>query len=182
MDLTSRLAPPVSARDHLRGAPNAPIELVEYGDYECPHSARARLVVQRLERILGSQLCYVFRNFPLTQAHPNALSAALFAEGAGLQGKFWQMHDRLYENQSALEEDDLVGYAAALGLDPMRLQRDFPAAHERVREDHRHGERSGVSVTPTFFVNGLRYDGPWWDVSDFAVVLEGMANEMVAPV
>ncbi len=156
----SKLTPPVSDRDHSQGPAHAPVTLVEYGDYECPYCGEAYPVVEAIKKRLGGQLRFVFRNFPLSQAHPHAEHAAEAAEAAGDQGKFWEMHDLLYENQQALEDEDLLRYAATLGLDVPRFTRDI-AGHTpatRVREDFRSGVRSGVNGTPTFFINGVRHD------------------------
>jgi protein-disulfide isomerase len=160
-DIT-QLAVPVSKRDHIRGPFNAPATLLEYGDYECPFCAEAHFVVQAVQAALGDQMRFVFRNFPLTNVHPHAERAAEAAEAAGAQGKFWEMHDILFENQSALEDEDLAGYAAALELDVPRFIKELMAGvyAPRVREDFRSGVRSGVNGTPSFFINDFRYDGP----------------------
>jgi protein-disulfide isomerase len=117
--------------------------------------------VKEIERRLGNRLCFAYRHFPLTNAHPHAEHAAEAAEAAGAQGRFWEMHDTLFENQDALEDEDLFGYAEELGLDAERLIMEVQAsAHaSRIREDFRSGVRSGVNGTPTFFINGERYDG-----------------------
>jgi protein-disulfide isomerase len=155
------LSPPVSARDHALGPHDAPATLVEYGDYECPHCAIAHeMLGPVLERFEGS-LRFVYRNFPLREAHPNAENAAEVAESAAEQDRFWPMHDKLYENQRALSPQDLLGYASGLGLDEQKIREDLIAHrhHARVREDFTSGIRSGVSGTPTFFLNGRRLDG-----------------------
>jgi len=160
----TRLKPPVDdSRDHAKGRQDAPITLVEYGDYECPHCGRAYLAVKALQKALGPELRFVFRNFPLTHVHPHATRAAMAAEAAALQGKFWPMHDLLYENQQELEDEDLYRYAEMAGLDMDRFARDIEseAVAMRVKEDFLSGARSGVNGTPTFFVNGVRYDGSW---------------------
>ena len=108
---------PVGPRDHAKGPANAPVTLVEYGDYECPHCGRAHPIVRSIQHALGERLRFVFRNFPLTEAHPNAENAAEAAEAAGAQGKFWEMHDELFDHQDALEPLDLVTHAMRLGLD-----------------------------------------------------------------
>jgi len=168
-----RLAVPVSAHDHARGPEDAPLTLVEYGDFECPACGQAYPVVAALRRELGDRLRIVFRNFPLGTVHPHATDAALAAEAAGLQGKFWGMHDVLYENQEALEPGDLLRYAEALGLDTDRFEGDLrgEACTRRVRQDFLGGARSGVNGTPTFFVNGVRHDGPF-DFGSLADALE----------
>jgi protein-disulfide isomerase len=159
----TELTPLVSARDHAIGPEDAPVTLVEYGDYECPYCGMAYPVVKAAQRALGTQLRFVFRNFPLAEAHPHARIAAQAAEAAGAQGRFWEMHDLLFENQRALEPQDLVGYARSLGLDIPQFERDLEAATyaKKVRDDFRNGVRSGVNGTPTFFVNGDRYEGSW---------------------
>src|SRR5579862_4744139 len=156
------LTPPVSSRDHQVGPADAPVVLVEYGDYECPYCGEAEPIVEALRKSLADSLLVVFRNFPLAEMHPHAEAAAMAAESAAAQGKFWQMHDTLYAHQDALEDDDLAQYAAALGLDVHQFAKDMrDRSHENhIREDFRSGVRSGVNGTPTFFINGERYDGP----------------------
>ena len=159
----AKLKPPVGANDHGQGSAKAPITLVEYGDYECPFCGQAYPIVKALQKRLGDQVRLVFRNFPLGEMHPHAEHAAEAAEAAGAQGRFWEMHDMLYENQNALEDENLAQYAEALGLDVTRFVREMSEhTHAaRVREDFRSGVRSGVNGTPTFFVNGVRHDGPF---------------------
>jgi protein-disulfide isomerase len=162
------LALPVSpARDHIWGPPTAPVTLVEYGDYECPYCAAAHGIVRATQTSLGDELRFVFRHFPMTTVHPHAQPAAEAAEAAGAQGKFWQMHDLLYENQEQLDAPYLLGYAKALGLDVARLSGDLVThVHApKVREDFMSGVRSGVNGTPTFYINGVRHDGSWDAVS-----------------
>ena len=159
----ARLSPPVSDRDHAQGTADAALTLVEYGDYECPYCGRAYPIVQEVQRRLGAQLRFVFRNFPLGEIHPHAQHAAEVAEAAAAQGRFWEMHDALFEHQRSLDDQHLVQYAKALDLDHQRLQRDL-ASHTyagRVREDFTSGVRSGVNGTPTFFINGVRHNGAW---------------------
>jgi len=160
-DEAVRLAVPVSEHDHAQGPADAPLTLVEYGDFECPACGQAYPVVEALKREMAGRLRFVFRHFPLGTVHPNATAAALAAEAAGRQGKFWEMHDLLYENQDALEDEDLWRYAEALGLDVDRFEEDRrgEACERRVRQDFLGGARSGVNGTPTFFVNGVRHDG-----------------------
>jgi len=152
---------PLPDRDHIKGPIDAPIALVEYGDYECPYCGEAYPIVKAIQKRLGDRLCFAFRNFPLVNSHPHAAHAAEAAEAASAQGRFWEMHDLLYENQGALEDAYLVGYAATLGLDAERLIKEvLDGAHTaRVREDFRSGARLGVNGTPSFFINGVRYDG-----------------------
>ena len=158
-----RLTVPVSARDHILGPITAPVTLVEYGDYECPQCGQAHHMVKQLHQLLGRQLCFVFRHFPLTMIHPHAQQAAEAAEAAAVQGKFWEMHYMLFEHQHALDADDLVRYAAALGLDLARFSSELIGhVHAaRVREDFMSGVRSGVNGTPTFFINGVRHNGSY---------------------
>jgi protein-disulfide isomerase len=141
----------------------ARVTLVEYGDYECPSCGEAYPIIQAVQQRLGEQVRVVFRNFPLFELHPNARLAAYAAEAAALQGRFWEMHGLLYENQESLEPDDLIGYAELLGLDVEQFDRDAGsrAVAERVRSDVLGGVRGGVNVTPSFFINGQRYDGSW---------------------
>jgi len=158
------LKPPIGANDHVQGPARAPVTIVEYGDYECPYCGQAYPIVKALQKRLGDQVRLVFRNFPLgKEMHPHAEHAAEAAEAAGAQDKYWEMHDLLYENQDALEDEDLLQYARALGLDEPRFVREM-SEHQhaaRVRDDFHSGVRSGVNGTPTFFINGERHDGPF---------------------
>jgi protein-disulfide isomerase len=137
--------------------------LVQYGDYECPYTRQSTWVVQDIQKQLGDQLRFVFRNFPLTEIHPHALHAALVAEAAASQGKFWQMHDYIFHHQHTLEDADLVRFAETLGLDLKEYANDM--AHQRflpdIEEDVESGESSGVQGTPTFFINGVMHRGSW---------------------
>ena len=160
----TQLTMPVSdERDHVRGARAAAVTLVEYGDFECPYCGEAYPVVRELMARLDGQARLAFRNFPLAQIHPHAQRAAEAAEAAGGQGRFWEMHDILYERQSALEDNDLIAYADALRLDLDRFGLELSqGAHRlRIREDLLSGVHSGVNGTPTFFINGKRHDGAW---------------------
>jgi len=158
---TSRLSKPVTDRDHILGSANAPSTLVEYGDYECPHCGRAHPIVKEVRKILGDRLRFVFRNFPLSQMHPHAEMAAEAAEAAGDQGKFWEMHDLLFEHQQNLDTAHLLQSARQLGLDQASFERALTdhAYAARVHEDLLSGARSGVNGTPTFYINGYRHDG-----------------------
>jgi protein-disulfide isomerase len=159
----SGLVPPVGPSDHALGSPEAPATLVEYGDYECPYCGAAYPMIKLLQQSLGDTLRLVFRNFPLSQAHEHAMLAAQAAEAAGVSGEesFWRMHDQLFEHQNALEPMDLVSYAKEVGLDATQFRRDLESGTfaPRVRSDFRSGVRSGVNGTPTFFINGQRYEG-----------------------
>ena len=158
-----KLKPPVGNNDHMQGNKNAPIELVEYGDYQCPHCGRAYPIIKNLQEKLGSKLKFIFRNFPLSEIHPDATNAAVAAEAAGAQGKFWEMHDIIFENQLHLSDAHLMKYAASIGLDIAQFKTDFEEsrAMEKVENDFESGVISGVNGTPTFFVNGERYNGSW---------------------
>ncbi len=157
MSTAAHLKIPVSKEDHAEGPEDAPLVLVEYGDYQCPHCGRAYPIVKRLQKALHGKLKFVFRNFPLSEMHPDALNAAKVAEASALQGKFWEMHDLLYENQGALDVESLGDYAGKLGLKAVVDS----GIEERIETDFEGGVRSGVNGTPTFFVNGARYDGDW---------------------
>ena len=176
--IRAKLAVPVSEdRDHIRGPRIAPVTLLEYGDYECQYCGQAYYVLKELEQRAGNLMKFVFRNFPLTTVHPHAERAAEAAEAAGAQGKFWEMHDLLYENQQALEDEDLMKYAAWADLDINRFVRDMREGRylNRIREDFLSGTRSGVNGTPTFFINGFRHDGSW-DLVSLMTAIEGAAG------
>ena len=176
MDNSAALTQPVSARDHAEGAADAPLTLVEYGDYQCPYCGAAYPVVKRLQKTLGKRLRFVFRNFPLTQSHPYALIAAEAAEAAALQGKFWEMHDLLFEQQALLEPKIIPTWAERLGLDLEKLGNDISqgVGEGRIQEDRQSGIRSGVNGTPTFFVNGTRFDG----LPDYGSLLAALESEL----
>ena len=159
--LRSKLSVPVSERDHAQGPADAPVTLVEYGDYECPYCGRAYPIVKKLQQAMGERLRFVFRNFPLNTIHAHAGMAAQAAEAAAAQGKFWEMHDILYEHQDTLADHDLNEFALKLGLEIYKFEADLSGERfaKRVNEDFRSGVRSGVNGTPTFFINDLRYDG-----------------------
>ena len=175
----AELVLPVSEeRDHVQGPGSAPVTLVEYGDYECPYCGEAYPIVKEVQRRMGDRLLFVFRNFPITTSHPHAEQAAEAAEAAAAQGKFWEMHDLLYENQSHLEDDDLRRYAEQLGLELDAFDRDL-AEHvhaDRVHGDFMSGVRSGVNGTPTFYLNGTRYD----DSYDAATLLDALERAAAA--
>jgi len=168
---------PVGERDHAQGPAGAAVTLVEYGDYECPYCGRAYPIVKQIQQRMGSHLRFIFRNFPLKESHPHAEHAAEAAEAAGAQGKFWEMHDRLYQRQFALEDSSLAEYAADLGLDVERFTQELTQGTHapRVREDFRSGVSSGVNGTPTFFINGARHDGSY-DAETLLAALERAAK------
>ena len=170
------LNPPVSKRDHTLGPPNAAIVVMEYGDFECPFCAAAEPILHALRRALPNSLLLAFRHFPMAEAHPHSLHAAEAAEAAGAQGKFWRMHDCLLANQDALEDDDLIDYAAEIGCDVDQFVGDMADNRyaPRVREDFLSGVRSGVNGTPCLFINGMRYDGPR-DLDSLLAAVEQLA-------
>ena len=153
----------VGPDDHAQGNEDAACTLVEYGDYECSHCAAAHAIVPRVQKHFGDRLRFVFRNFPLTQIHPEAESAAETAEFAGAKGKFWEMHDQLFENQENLGEELYAELAGDLALDNEELMQalENETYAGRVRGDFSGGVRSGVNGTPTFFINGQRHNGPF---------------------
>lgn len=155
------LTPSVSESDHHLGNMNAPVQLVEFGDYQCPYCGQAQTVVEQVRQAAGSSLVYVFRNFPLPM-HQYAMPAAEAAEAAAAQGKFWEMHKLLYQNQDRLAPSDLLQYAQQLGLNMDRFRHDLDthAGRRKIERDVQSGEESGVPGTPTFFVNGRIYQGP----------------------
>jgi protein-disulfide isomerase len=151
---------PISADDDVQGPADATVTLVEYGDYECPHCGRAYPIVKQVQHEFGDDLRFVFRNFPLANAHPHAELAAEAAEAASAQGKFWEMHDWLFENQADLSAESIAAASKELGLDVKRLVKDIDSRkfQEKVKRDFSGGVRSGVNGTPTFFINGVRHD------------------------
>jgi len=177
------LRPAVTEHDHSVGPADAPLTLVEYGDYQCPHCAAADPVVRRLQSTFGPELRFVFRNFPLTEVHPAAEPAAELAESAAVQGKFWEAHDALFawsrENgPESLGPEAFASIALSLGLDPQRVEEEVSGHRhlERIKSDFQSGVRSGVNGTPTFFVNGRRFDGlP--TVKDLSAALKGALGD-----
>ena len=165
----------VGPADHISGDEHAPVTLVEYGDYECPHCGHAHPIVQAVRKHFGKQLRFVFRNFPLTQIHPHAEMAAEAAEFAASKGRFWEMHDAIFENQALLGDQLLADLAEGLGL-PLVELRVALENHEflpKVKEDFMGGVRSGVNGTPTFFLNGERYEGSW-EYGDLVEAIESV--------
>jgi protein-disulfide isomerase len=168
---------PVTAEDHAQGPEDAAVTLVEYGDYECPHCAHAYPIVQQVQKQFGEQLRFVFRNFPLSQMHPYAEGAAEVAEFAGAQGKFWEMHDRLFENQERLGEALFLELGKDLKLSTTALRQalEKKTFEARVRADFTGGIRSGVNGTPTFFINGHRHNGSF----DFDTLVAAIRKDIV---
>lgn len=157
------LIPAVNSNDHIYGNIYAPLELVEYGDYECPYCGRAYPIVKNIQEKLGKDLKFIFRNFPLRKIHPHAYPAAVATEAAARQGKFWEMHDIIFENQKTLEPENILVFANSLGLDIERFQKDIldESLYIKARKDFESGMKSGVNRTPTFFVNGKKFNGDW---------------------
>ena len=155
------LAPLDEKVDHVRGAPAGRL-IIEYGDYECPYSRQAFHAIEQVEQRLGGTMRFAFRHFPLTGIHPHALAAAAAAEAAAVQGRFWDMHELLFHRQKALEDADLRGYAAQLGLDVAAFDRDRASSEvaDRIRRDVDGGLASGqVMGTPTLFIDGVVHRG-----------------------
>jgi protein-disulfide isomerase len=159
--MPAHLKPPVNEKDHSEGTAEATIELVEYGDYECPHCGAAYPVIKEIQAAFGSQICFVFRHFPLAEIHPFAVAAAVAAEAAGMQQKFWDMHNMIFENQSSLPNGGLQRMAETIGLDMEIFESDLEldVLQAKVEADFESGVRSGVNGTPSFFINGNKFDG-----------------------
>jgi protein-disulfide isomerase len=156
----SQLKRAVTEADHYQGPLDASIVLVEYGDYECPYCGEEYPELKAVQKEFGDKMCFVFRNFPLTQAHPHAERAAEFAEAAATVGKFWEMHDVLYEHQQALDDQSLIQYAQRLGLNGALIDSALDDKYlDRIRKDFSGGVRSGVNGTPCIFINNVRYNG-----------------------
>jgi len=172
----AQLKIPVGAEDHAQGPENAETVLVEYGDYECPYCGEAYPIVKQVQEHFGDRLRFVFRNFPLAELHPHAEAAAETAEFAGANGKFWEMHDLLYENQRAMSKKLFARLTEELELPAGEYERALAGGEltKRVRDDFRGGVRSGVNGTPTFFINGQRHDGSYEFYALVAAVEEAL--------
>ncbi|SRR6266404_1016994 len=157
------IKPQISEFDHVEGKKDAPVELVEYGDYQCPYCGEAYPIIKNIQKELGERLKFIFRNFPLKKIHPDALKAAIASEAADLQGKYWQMHDLLFENQKSLNPHSLLLYADELNLNMDQFEADLvdQRLEKKVLDDFYSGLRSGVNATPTFFINGEKYNDDW---------------------
>jgi protein-disulfide isomerase len=167
------LQPAVSERDHIQGDVDAPVTLVEYGDFECPDCGAAYPIVKQVQQRLGKRMRFVYRHYPLPQ-HPHAEHAAEAAEAAGAQGKFWEMHDYLFEHQRALGDKQLLQGAQQLGLNESRFLSEMEQGiyTSQIEEDVESGDVSGVEGTPTFFINGVFYDDAY-DPETLLAALEG---------
>jgi protein-disulfide isomerase len=157
----ANLKPPVNNSDHIKGNPNAPVQLVEYGDFQCPHCGAAHPILKEIEKHFGDKLSFVFRHFPLSESHPMAFAAAVASEAAGRQEKFWEMHDLIYENQQKLSHATLLSLAIGLKMDSDTFQKDMrqQALTDKVESDFESGIVSGVNGTPTFYINGFQHYG-----------------------
>jgi protein-disulfide isomerase len=177
--MSAHLAVPVGPDDHVRGPADAKLTVVEYGDYQCPYCGQAYSIVEKLLTTFESSMRLVFRNLPLADVHPHAESAAEFAEAVALQDKFWPMHDVLYENQRSLGDEALRRYVTDVGADLKQVEEalESGAPRERVQADLEGAIRSGANGTPTFFVNGLRYDGSWF-YDEFAEFLQSTLDTL----
>ena len=161
--MSAPLTLPVGPRDHIRGPETAPVTLVEYGDFECPQCAAAYPIVERIVDTFGERLRFVFRHFPLTNSHPNAQHAAEAAEVAARGGRFWPMYDALYAERAKLSDRKILECGALAGVASVEIERAW-ASHEllgRIKEDFASGIKSGVTGTPSFFINGARHEGGW---------------------
>ena len=156
----AKLKPPVSEQDHIKGDIHAPAVLVEYGDFQCPHCGAAFPIVNRIEEAYKKKLAFVFRHFPLAEAHPYAQAAAVASEAAANQGKFWQMHSLIFKNQNELGLEMLLALAESLKLDMKIFQHDFkdPKLFKKVEDQFESGIVSGVNGTPSFYINGVKYN------------------------
>jgi protein-disulfide isomerase len=172
--LTMRVS---ESRDHIQGPATAPVTLLEYGDFECPYCAQAYIIIKEAQERLGSNLRFVFRNFPVTKVRPHAYETALTAEAAGAQGKFWEMYDYLFKHGQWVTNDNLRQSAAKLGLDIARFDRDFldHRYSSHIDKDIESGKSSGVNSTPTFFINEDHYNGAW----DLDSLLSALDQESV---
>jgi protein-disulfide isomerase len=177
----SQLVLPVGARDHAQGSSEAIVTLLEYGDFECRHCTETFRVVKEITRWLRGELYYVFRHFSAANKHASALTAAEAAEAAGAQGRFWEMHNWLCEHSPIIRDAHLKGYAQELGLDVERFERERREHTyiEKVRKDFASGVASGVTGTPTFFINGLRYRGEV-DVDSLLAAIEEAGNQAIS--
>ena len=172
------LTPPISPQDHARGDLSAPVVLVHLGDFECPYSGALFPTLQKAKTQMGDDLCVVFRAFPLPDLHPHAMQAALAAEAAG--DKFWQMHDLLFQNQGALELEDLRAYAAQIGLDDnWETRMNSDAIRAKVESSIESGHQSGAHGTPSVWINGVFHDNDEgiWRASRLMPLLEAAKQQ-----
>lgn len=179
----SVLRQPVTSADHIKGSPNAPVTIVEYGDYECPFCGLAHPIVKQVQKHFGKELRFVFRHFPLTQVHPHAQSAAETAEFAGAHRQFWRMHDGLFQNQGNLGVPLYFALAAALDLpeDELRVALEMGVFAPKVKNDFIGGVRSGVNGTPCFFIDGRRHNGSY-DFEELATGVDAALQQAKAAI
>ena len=177
--MPGKLTPPVSKSDHVLGSPDAMVELVEFGDYQCPHCGAAHPMLKQIRKTFGKKLRFVFRHFPLSNVHEYALPAALAAEAAAKQHKFWEMHDMIYEHQAQLNGYALLDFALELRLNIPLFKMDMqdPLLAEKVERDFESGVRSGVNGTPSFFINGYKYNGSY-DYPSMSAELESFIEQV----
>ncbi len=176
----TKLKTPVGDHDHVQGPEDALVTLVEYGDYECPHCGRAYPIVKQVQERFGDRLRFVFRNFPLIEAHPHAEEAAESAEFAAASEKFWPMHDLLFENQRRFNRATFLALAEQMGLSPAALEKALQehSFQHHVRDDFKSGVHSGVNGTPTFYINGQRHDGSF-DFDELVSAIETISQEEI---
>jgi len=176
--MTTKLKPEVTQNDNIQGNSNAVITLVEYGDYQCPHCGHAYPIVKQIQEQFGDKLKFVFRNFPLQNIHELAVPAAVASEAIGKQNKFWEMHDAIFENQRELNDNSFTKFADQLGADVKQFNEDRndKIILDKVEGDFESGIVSGVNGTPTFFINGIRYNGSW-EFSELAATINEIINE-----
>jgi protein-disulfide isomerase len=173
----TRLAVPIDEKDHVIGSATAPVTLVEYGDYECPDCLNSQPIVAELRKRHGEKLRFAFRHFPVSSVHPHASAAASAAEAAAEQNKFWEMHETLFNHQKEFGDIDLSHLALRLGLEIYKFESSLgqDLHRRRIEQDHASGIRSGVRGTPTFFINGIRYEGKI-EVDALAAAIEAAAQ------
>ena len=169
----AKLTPPINKNDHVHGHPDALVTLVEYGDYQCPHCGAAFPIIKQIQKAFAKNLRFAFRHFPLSNVHEYAFPAAIAAEAAGRQGKFWEMHDMIYEGQSMLSKNALLEFAKEVGLNIPTFKLDLldQTLVKKVESDFESGMRSGVNGTPSFFINGEKYNG-LYDYASLAWAVE----------
>ena len=172
--MPDRLSPPLGHDDHVAGPPDAPLELVMYGDFQCPYCAAAQPILRRVRERLDGRLRFAFRHLPLEDVHPDAGRAAEASEAAAARGRFWEFHDAAYAAQQRLSREELLAIARTLGLDDAAMARELDEGRwrERVERDVRSAAASGVRGTPTFFVNGRRHDDVY-DAGTLVAALRG---------
>jgi protein-disulfide isomerase len=172
----ANLKPPVSEEDHIQGSFKAPVILVEYGDFQCPHCGAAHPIIKEIEKYFGKQLAFVFRHFPLSESHPFARLAAVSSEAAGNQGKFWEMHDLIYQNQAMLGPRAFTILAEKIKLDLKIFQQDIKehSLSDKVESNFESGILSGVNGTPTFYINGVQHYGTY----EYQVLADAISHSL----